>query len=355
MKTRSKNDDRKDRVTLKMVAERVGLSAGTVSSVLNNSPAALTVPQHTKERILAAARELNYRPHFLARSLRVQRTSTIGVISEEISDPFGGGIISGIERYLQSRGYFILMVSYRHKQNLLKTYSNLLLERGVEGFITVNTTITESPGVPTVAVAGRRQVDGVTNLAINHGTAARMILTHLSNLGHKEIAVLKGHASSPDSEDRWVALHQVSRELKTPIKSDRMIQLVTEEIVPEDGYEFTKKLLARNKPFTALCAYNDTSAIGAVRALHEAGLRVPEEVSVVGFDDIAMAAYHNPALTTVRQPLREMGELAAQTLLCRIEDPESTVPDISIEPQFVIRASTGPRKETTPSGSPTRA
>ena len=343
MKARRINDDGKDRVTLKMVAERVGLSTGTVSSVLNNSPASLTVPQHTKERVLSAARELNYRPHYFARSLRVKRTYTVGVISEEISDPFGGGIISGIERYLQSRGYFILMVSYRHKQNLLKTYSSLLLERGVEGFITVNTKITEPPGLPTIAVAGRKQVDGVTNLAINHGTAARMILTHLSSLGHKEIAVLKGHASSPDSEDRWVALQQVSRQLNMPIKSDLMIQLVTEEIVPKDGYEFTKKLLARKRPFTALCAYNDTSAIGAVRALHEAGLSVPAEVSVVGFDDIAIAAYHHPALTTVRQPLREMGELAAQTLLRRIEDPDSTVPNISVEPEFVIRASTGPR------------
>lgn len=331
-------------MTLKMVAERVGLSSGTVSSVLNNSPAALTVPQHTRERITLAARELNYRPHFLARSLRVQRTYTIGVITEEMGDPFGAAIISGIERYLQSRGYFFLMVSYRHNQNMLKTYSHLLQERGVEGFITVDTTITEPPGLPTVAVAGHRQVEGVTNLFINHGTAARMILTHLSTLGHKEIAVLKGHASSPDSEDRWAALQQVSRELKIPIDPALMIQLETEEITPEDGYEFTKKLLARNKPFTALCAYNDTSAIGAVRALHEAGLRVPTEVSVVGFDDIAIAAYHNPALTTVRQPLREMGELAAQTLLRRIEDPESPVSEISVEPEFVVRASTGPRK-----------
>ena len=121
-------------VTLKAVAAHVGLTAGTVSAVLNNSPACRSVPQHTKNRILAAARELNYRPNFMARALRVKRTYTIGVIAAEIGDSYGSVVISGVEKFLREQGFFYLTVAHRHDINLLETYSQLLLERGIEGF-----------------------------------------------------------------------------------------------------------------------------------------------------------------------------------------------------------------------------
>jgi LacI family transcriptional regulator len=122
--------------------------------VLNNSPASRSFPESTKERILNAARELNYRPNFFARSLRVKRSYTIGVITEEIGDPYGGKIISGIEKYLRHRGFFFLTVAHRHDQRLLREYAHLLSERGVEGFITIDTSVNESPALPTIAVAG---------------------------------------------------------------------------------------------------------------------------------------------------------------------------------------------------------
>src|SRR5438552_14899459 len=175
MKARAKKDNKKQSiVTLKTVAEHVGLTPGTVSSVLNNSPASRSFPQHTKNRILAAVRELNYRPNYFARSLRVKRTYTIGVITEEIGDPYGGIIVSGIEQYLRQRDFFFLAVAHRHDPKLLQTYAHLLLERGVEGFITVDTSINEPQALPTIALAGHRQVEGVTNLILDHRSAAQM-------------------------------------------------------------------------------------------------------------------------------------------------------------------------------------
>ena len=341
MKARKVHDAKQPKVTLKTVAERVGFTPGTVSAVLNNSPASRSFPQETRNRILAAARELNYRPNFFARSLRVKRTFTVGVITEEIGDPYGGMVISGIEQYLRQRDFFFLAVAHRHDPQLLETYSHLLLERGVEGFITVDTSINEPPALPTIAVAGHRPVEGVTNLILDHRSAAQMALMHLKNLGHQEIAVMKGPTSSSDSEDRWQAIAQVSDELGVSINPELVMRLKGDAVTPDLGYVFAQRFLARKQgSFTALFAYNDASAIGAIRAIHEAGLRVPDDISVVGFDDIASAAYNNPAITTVRQPLQKMGELAARTLLKQIEDRETYVPEITIVPEFVLRNST---------------
>lgn len=341
MEARKRNDSKQSRATLKTVAEHVGFSPGTVSAVLNNSTASRSLPQQTRNRILAAARELNYRPNFFARSLRVKRTYTIGVITEEIGDPYGGMIVSGIEQYLRRRGFFFLTVAHRHDPKLLQTYSHLLLERGVEGFITVDTSISEPPVLPTIAVAGHRQVDGVTNLILDHRSAAQMALTHLNKLGHEEIAFMKGPTSSSDSKHRWDAILRVGDEMGIRINQELVIRLKGDKVTPDLGYMFAKRFLAQNRePFTALFAYNDSSAIGAIRAIHEAGLQVPDDISVVGFDDIESAAYNNPAITTVRQPLQKMGELAARTLLNQIENRETYAPEITIEPEFVVRNST---------------
>jgi DNA-binding LacI/PurR family transcriptional regulator len=347
MEARKRNDSKQSTVTLKTVAAHVGLTPGTVSAVLNNSTASRSLPQQTRNRILAAARELNYRPNFFARSLRVKRTYTIGVITEEIGDPYVGMVISGIEQYLRQRDFFFLVVAHRYDPQLLKTYSHLLLERGVEGFITVGTSISEPPGLPTIAVSGHRPVKGVTNLILDHQSAAQMALMHLKNLGHHKIAVMKGPASSSDSEDRWQAIVQASDELGISINPELVIRLKGDAVPPDLGYVFAQRFLARNHgSFTALFAYNDTSAIGAIRAIHEAGLRVPDDISVVGFDDIESAAYNNPAITTVRQPLQKMGELAARTLLNQIENVETYVSEITIEPEFVVRNSTAPARRS---------
>jgi len=330
------------KVTLKTIAEHLGLTAGTVSAALNNSPAARSIPEPTKKRIIAAARELNYRPNFFARTLRLKRTYTIGVIAEEIGDAYGAMVISGIEEYLRKNNYFFLIVLHRHDPKLLQTYAQMLLTRGVEGFITTDASVKETLTLPTVAVAGHARVEGVTNVVLDHKRAARLALKHLKELGHEDIAFIKGQTVSSDSAVRWNAICEVAQEMHIRVRPELTIQLEGTDSTPAIGYPFAKQLLARKHPFTALFAYNDISAIGSIWAIKEAGLRVPEDVSVVGFDDIPGAAYANPGLTTVQQPLIRMGQIAAQTIVDQIEGRAEYVPEIAIEPEFVVRASTGP-------------
>ncbi len=327
-------------VTLKVVAQHVGLTPGTVSAVLNDAPSARSIPQETKNRIHAAAKELDYRPNFFARTLRSKRTYTIGVIAEEIGDSYGSLIISGIEEYLRQKDYFFLTVVHRHNPELLSRYSQLLLQRGVEGFITVDLQLSEPLLLPTVAVPGHKILPGVTNIVLDHHHAARAALTHLLELGHKDIAFLKGQSFSSDSEYRWGAICQVAEDLKIEIKPELTVQIDIDDSTPLLGYPFGKRLLERKVPFTALFAYNDISALGAIRAFQEAGLRVPQDISVIGFDDIQGSAYSTPSLTTVRQPLAHMGRLAAETLLGRIEGSKEYLAEIPIEPELVVRKST---------------
>src|SRR5579864_9131430 len=219
-------------VTLKAVAQHLGLTPGTVSAVLNDSPSARSIPQETKNRIRAAAQELNYRPNFFARTLRNKRTYTIGVIAEEIGDSYSSPIISGIEQYLRRRDYFFLTVVHRHDPTLLARYSQILSERGVEGFITVDTTVHDAPILPTVAVAGHKRVKGVTNIILDHQRAAVLALNHLKELRHERIAFMKGNPLSSDANDRWEAICQVARDIGLNIDPDLTIQIDADDPTP---------------------------------------------------------------------------------------------------------------------------
>jgi len=343
---RKSRADQPATVTLKAVAEHVGLSPGTVSAVLNDAPSARAIPEQTKARVHAAARELNYRPNFFARTLRRKRTNTIGVIAEEIGDAYSSGIISGVEACLRRKNYFFLTVVHRHDPALLRQYADLLMERGVEGFIAVDMQLERPPLLPTVVVAGHREIEGVTNIVLDHDRAVTAALQHLVELGHRRIAFMKGHPASSDSEERWQAICRASHKFGIEMDPDLIVQIEMEDPSPQMGYPYAKQILARKVPFTALFAYNDLAAIGAIRALQEEGLRVPQDVSVVGFDDIQSAAFNTPSLTTVRQPLGKMGEIAAETLIQQIEGQEETPPTIAIEPTLVTRESTGPAPQT---------
>lgn len=329
-------------ITLAELAAHLKLTKGTVSAVLNNSPYAKSIPQHTKERILLAAEELNYRPNFFARTLRNKRTFTVGVIAEEIGDPYGSMIISGIESTLSERNYLFLTVIHRHDPNLLQRYSDILRARGVEGLITVDTMLKKSPELPAVAVAGHCDLPGVTNIILDHHKAADLALRHLLALGHRKIAVIRGQVFSSDSDERWRTICLTADRLGVSIDPDLTTQLLDDDPSPLPGYRAAKELLGRKRQFTALLAYNDVSSIGAIRAFREAGLRVPEDISVVGFDDIREAAYHVPSITTIRQPLKAMGEVAAQTIVDRIEGHKDIPSQIAIEPDLVVRESSGP-------------
>ncbi len=331
-------------VTLKSLALHLNLAAGTVSSVLNNSPASRGIPEHTRDRIFKAASEFNYRPNFLARSLRVQRTFTVGVIAEEIGDAYGATIISGIETVLRKNNFLFLTVVHRHDDNLMRSYSQLLLNRGAEGIITIDTSIDQQPPLPSVAIAGHQQVPNVTNVILDHHYAARLVLQHLLDLGHRHIAFFRGPAFSSDSIPRWNAIREVAAQLNLPIHPQLVVQLENIPNTPDIGRLPAQALLATKLPFTALFAYNDTSAVGAMIVLQKAGLNVPQDVSVVGFDDIDFASFAIPPLTTVHQPLLEMGTVAAQTLLNRIENAAHFIQEIALAPALILRESTGPAR-----------
>jgi LacI family transcriptional regulator len=333
---------RTERTTLKELAKHLSLTKGTVSAVLNDSPYAKAIPQHTKDRIFAAASELNYQPNFFARTLRKKRTYTVGVLCAEIGDAYGSVVISGIEAALSERKYLFVTVVHHHNEELMNQYVTILKSRGSEGFITIDTSLTASTELPTVSVSGHRELEGVTNITLDHIKAAQSVLKHLSDLGHREIAIIKGQPLSNDTNSRWDGIVEAAHQMGINLRPDLIIQLPGDDPSPHTGYETTKELLARKVRFTALFTYNDISAVGAIRAIKETGIRVPEDISVVGFDDIREAAYHLPSLTTVRQPMRRIGEIAAEALVDRLEGRDGHESGILVEPELVIRESTGP-------------
>jgi LacI family transcriptional regulator len=325
------------------LASTLGLSPTTLSLVLNHSEKAQSIPQETKDRIFEAARGLNYRPNYFARSLRSQRTFSVGVLIPELSDGYSALVLTGIEDYLMQSGYIYLVASHRHKDNFIEQYPQLLYDRSVEGLIAVDTPYQQELPIPVVSVSGHSMRAGVTNIILDHDSAAELGLRHLVELGHRQIAFIKGQSFSSDTEVRWEAIGRAAAALDVEIKPELAVQMEGISASPQVGYEAARKLLASGPAFTALFAFNDICAIGAIRAFREAGLRVPEDVSVVGFDDIYEAAYHIPALTTIRQPLKRMGTLAAETLTKRIANPESAPPDfVQVAPELVVRESTAP-------------
>jgi len=330
-------------VSLRTLAEFLKLSPATVSVVMNDSPAAKAIPAHTKERIQKAARQLHYRPNFFARSLSLKRGYMIGVLTPDISDGYHTLVMSGVGDHLMREGYFYFSAHHRHKPDLIEEYPRMLMSRGAEGIIAIDTHLTHKMSVPVVAIAGHRKIPGITNVVLDHRLAAELILQHLRDLGHRRIAFMHGQPFSSDSDERFTCLMAVAKELGVAVLPELTVQLERDLTSPELGYPVVQQLISRGQKFTALVAFNDMSAIGAIRALRDANLSVPGDVSVIGFDDIQAARYLMPRLTTVRQPLQQMGELAAKHLLQRIAKGNGRLPQvISIAPELVVRESTGP-------------
>jgi DNA-binding LacI/PurR family transcriptional regulator len=327
-----------------MIADHLGLSPATISLVINRAPGARAIPKATQDRVVAAARRFHYRPNSIARSLRAQRTFTVGVLVPEISEGYAALVMGGIEEHLLQSGYLYFVASHRHRTDLIDEYPRLLLDRSIEGLIAIDTPCPRPLPVPVVAVSGHGRTPGVTNIVLDHTRAAALALEHLVGLGHTRIAFIKGQAFSSDTDCRWDAIGAAAARRGLTIDPELTVQLEGDLASPELGYHVTRKLLERRRPFTALFAFNDVSAIGAMQALREAGRRIPDDVSVVGFDDIQSAAFQQPGLTTVRQPLRRMGELAAEIVVRHIGDRRKSLhaKQVMVEPELVVRASTGP-------------
>ncbi len=342
-------------VNLRMLAEHLGLSQTTVSLVLNNSPSAKSIPKETRERVVEAAKRLNYRPNYFARSLRRSKSMSVGVLAPDLSEGYFTSVMSGVVQELNHAHYFFFTACHYWNEELLERYPRMLIERAVDGFLLLNTAVEKlDVPVPVVAISAHCAIPQVTNIVLDHVVAARLALKHLHDLGHRRIAFMRGPETIPDTEYRWAGIQKAAGELGLKIDPALTIQLDgsgwpkktgPHPMDPQIAYGPTRSLLEKTRDVTALFCFNDTAAMGAIRAIRDAGLEVPGDISVVGFDDITSAAFSTPSLTTVHQPLFEMGQKAAQLLLERIANREKQFPaEIEVSPELVVRESTGPVK-----------
>jgi DNA-binding LacI/PurR family transcriptional regulator len=344
-------------VNLRMLAEHLELSQTTVSLVLNNSPSAKSIPLETRTRVIEAAERLNYRPNYFARSLRQSRSMSVGVLAPDLSEGYFTRVMSGVVEELTRAHYFYFTACHDWKRELIEQYPRMLVERAVDGFLLLNTPADniEVP-VPVVAISAHSVLPNVTNIVLDHHSAVEQALKHLYELGHRKIAFMRGPKAIPDSDFRWESIQQVAGEMSLQINPDHVTRIDAagwsmntgyHPMAPEIGYKPMQALLENSRDFTAIFCFNDIAAIGAIRALKDAGLSVPGDVSVVGFDDILSAAYSTPSLTTVRQPLLEMGKRGAEILLDRIANRDKEYPaEIIVAPEFVVRESTGPARSS---------
>src|SRR5580704_9105292 len=323
----SRKKSRSSAVTIRDVAERSGFSSATVSIVLNNAPLARYIPDTTKGRIQKAAQQLGYRPNPFARSLRGRRSHTVGVMVFDMTDPYCTLVLRGIENTLYQSSFLPILTDVHNERSRFERYLEMLLDRRIEGlvvlanwlFVDINVLADlEKNNIPTAIVGRELKNDSVSSVIVDNYLGTRSALEHLYSLGHRKIAFIRGPRQLSDTEPRWRGVRTLAREHKLELDS-RLIVDLPESGDPfssfEQGYKLTEELLHRRRPFSALMAFDDMTAFGAIRALAKAGIRVPEQCSVVGFDDVAPAAIYSPALTTVRQPMEAMGTAAATIVL----------------------------------------
>ncbi|HTC39978.1 MAG TPA: LacI family DNA-binding transcriptional regulator [Candidatus Acidoferrales bacterium] len=343
--------------TIRDVARESGYSASTVSIVLNNAPLSRYIPEDTKGRIQAAARRLGYRPNPLARSLRSQRSNIVGVMVFDITDPFCTPILRGLENALYQASYLSLLADAHNEPHRFERYLEMLLDRRVEGLIVIaNWLVTDikvladltEKQVPTV-IAGRAfEIENISTVSVDNEGGAALALEYLYGLGHREIAFLRGPKTLASSGQRWKGIRNFAQSVGLRLDVKRIVEL-PESLDPnssfEAGAQLTADLLRGRKSFSALVAYDDITALGALRALKKKGLRVPEDCSVVGFDDVAQASLSAPSLTTVRQPMEAMGSMSVGMMLDAIKAMErkKSMPVVrrKIPAELVVRESTG--------------
>ncbi len=327
------------RATITQVAERAQVSIATVSRVLNNVPHQVSTA--TRRRVLRAIRELEFRPNALARSLHQRRTHTIGLIIPDISNAYYAEIARGIEEALSGQQYTLIACNTDRQVDRISSYLATLCEKQVDGIIlggggTLNgrhMAAFQGCGVRTVLI-GRYGVD-LPAIRVDNVKGAWEAAQHVLTLGHRRIAILAGPNSSTTTADRLTGYRQACAEAGVRIPREWCLY---GDLRPEFGREAADRLMAGKSRPTAILAINDQMAIGAMRAVHRLGLRVPEEVSVVGFDDIALASFVTPALTTMALPLHHMG-VAAGEMILRALTGEPEPREVWFKPQLVVRES----------------
>lgn len=343
-------------VTLLDIARACGYSVSTVSIVLSEAPLSQNVAASTREKIRGMARHLGYHPDAYARSLRRRHSQTIAVLAYDLSDPFCIPIVRGIQQGLQPGNYLPLLMDTQTQRKLFDSYLKMILERRAEGVIVIASWIFEETNlladikknqVPIVILGRDMKQRKISSLLVDNEAGGSMAMQHLIELGHRHIAVIRGPDELFDSEPRWngvkFAAAQAGINLEPPLVM-QLPNLMDSTSGFEGGRQFVKQMLESRRPFTAVVAFDDLTALGVVRGLADAGLRVPEDCSVVGFDDVLPARVATPAITTIRQPLQEMGLRAAQWTIEAIKAKESGATHVEqlymAKPELVLRTST---------------
>lgn len=344
------------RVTLLDVARKSGFSPSTVSIVLSEAPLSRYVAAGTKERIRKTAESLGYRPDVFARSLRSRRSSTVGVLVFDISDPFCVLILRGIEKTLHSTPYLPILMDAHHERKQFEGYLDLLMERRVEGLIVVANWLFDEGGLltglkdknmPTVVVGRDLSDKKIGSVIVDNESGGYEAMKHLYELGHRRIAVIRGPKMLSDSNRRWAGIQRFASEQGLAL-DPRLVRELPGAIDPISGFEggaqLVEELIRSRLKFTALVAFDDLTALGAVRALARSGRSAPRDCSIIGFDDVPLAALSTPGITTIRQPMEEMGRVATNRLLdvLREDDGQGEVtPDLQLlPPSLVLRDST---------------
>lgn len=328
--------------TIKRVADRAGVSIATVSRVSADPEA---VSEELRRRVEEAARALNYRPSRAARLLRGAPSQAVGVVIPDLENPFFTAVVRGIDRALQAAGYTLLLANSDEDPDRERKMLEILRAEGVAGIIFVPINAARgayrdvlAPPLITVAVdrlPNNLQPDLVT---VDNVNGTRQGVAHLIALGHRQVALLGGPLRHSTATQRERGYEQALHEAGLPLRPDLIYRADFRE---GGGYEGMKALLALPTRPTAVFVANNLMTLGAFRALHEAGVRIPGELAVVGFDDVPWATSLNPPLTAVRQPSLEIGSAAADLLLDRIARPDRAIRQVILETTLVVRASCG--------------
>ncbi len=343
-------------VTMREVATQSGFSPATVSIVLNNAPLARYIAPATKKRIEEVARKLGYRPNAMARFLRSKRSHSVGVMFFDITDPFCTLVLRGIENALYQASYVPIFADAHNQRNRFERYLEMLLERHVEALIVVANWLfvdiqllgdLSKRNIPAATIGWELPGNTISSVMVDNETGARLALEHLYQLGHRKIAFLRGPKMLIDSGPRWRGIQKFAQSAGLEI-DPALVQQLPESLDPnssfESGFRFAEEWLQRKKRFTALMAFDDLAALGAIRALTKAGVKVPEHCSVTGFDDVMLSALSAPSLTTVRQPMEAMGGLAVNIVMeginAALEKREWNIVSHKMNPELVIRDST---------------
>lgn len=338
-------------ITIKDVAKRAGVSTATVSRVLSGRPSPIPISKETEERVLRAAEDLGYQPHPIARALRMGRTQMVGVIVRDIEDPFFAKIIKAIHRRAYERGNEIVLGSVSLESKQVRAFQRVFGLGRCDGVIIVGHLPGDEEIISSVAAKSQCAV-GVARLSahdpfpcigFDNEKAAMLAMEHLRGLGHTQIGFI-GTARLPSFQQRFQVYRAILERDGLPIRED-YIQLRPHHDV-ENGYIAMRTLLKLTKPPQAVLICNDLMAIGALAAATEEQVPIPHAMSVVSFDDIAVARYTYPPLTTVRFPASEMGIQAVDLLLDLLEHGQKTSEvTLLLEPQLIVRKSTAPPRE----------